>query len=223
MDVVRRKSDEAYGELRSRIMMAVLPPNALLDEKSLTEDLGIGRTPLREAVLRLEQEGLVVSMGRRGYVVASATPADLMRAYELRRELECFTAGLAAERRTPEDLARFDTFLARLVAEMDSHVDDVIWQLAADEEFHRIIAEASGNRFAQQYLSFLFGLSVRSLYVARIPVTLVQEEIDNYRSVLTAIRMRDVGAARDAMGLHLTISPMQVMADSLSGSRRRAG
>lgn len=93
MDVVRRKSDEAYGELRSRIMMAVLPPNALLlDEKSLTEDLGIGRTPLREAVLRLEQEGLVVSMGRRGYVVASATPADLMRAYELRRELECFAA-----------------------------------------------------------------------------------------------------------------------------------
>ena len=43
----RRKSDEAYGELRSRIMMAVLPPNAVLDEKSLTEDLGIGRTPLR--------------------------------------------------------------------------------------------------------------------------------------------------------------------------------
>lgn len=218
----KRKSDEAYAELRSRIMMAILPPNTVLDEKRLTEDLNIGRTPLREAVLRLEQEGLVVSMRRRGYMVASATPADLMRAYELRRELECFTAGLAAERRSADDLLKFDAFLARMEAEMAAHVEDVHWQLAADEEFHRIIAEASDNRFAQQYLSFLFGLSVRSLYVSRVPVTLVQDEIDNYRSVLTAIRMRDVAAASAAMGRHLTINPMQAMADSLSGSRRQA-
>jgi DNA-binding GntR family transcriptional regulator len=220
--MTQRKSDEAYAELRSRIMMAILPPTAVLDEKRLTEDLNIGRTPLREAVLRLEQEGLVVSMGRRGYVVASATPADLMRAYELRRELECFTAGLAAERRNLADLEKFDAFLARMEAEMEAHRDDVLWQLAADEEFHRIIAEASDNRFAQQYLSFLFGLSVRSLYVSRVPVTLVQEEIDNYRSVLTAIRMRDVAAASAAMGRHLTINPMQAMADSLSAGRRQS-
>lgn len=217
----QRKSDEAYAELRSRIMMAILPPNAVLDEKRLTEDLNIGRTPLREAVLRLEQEGLVVSMGRRGYMVASATPADMMRAYELRRELECFTAGLAAERRNLADLEKFDAFLTRMDAEMEAHRDDVHWQLAADEEFHRIIAEASDNRFAQQYLSFLFGLSVRSLYVSRVPVTLVQEEIDNYRSVLTAIRMRDVAAASAAMGRHLTINPMQAMADSLAAGRRQ--
>jgi DNA-binding GntR family transcriptional regulator len=220
--MTQRKSDEAYAELRSRIMMAILPPNAVLDEKRLTEDLNIGRTPLREAVLRLEQEGLVASMGRRGYVVASATPADLMRAYELRRELECFTAGLAAERRNLADLEKFDAFLTRMEAEMEAHRDDVLWQLAADEEFHRIIAEASDNRFAQQYLSFLFGLSVRSLYVSRVPVTLVQEEIDNYRSVLTAIRMRDVAAASAAMGRHLTINPMQAMADSLSACRRQS-
>ena len=65
-------------------------------------------------------------------------------------------------------------------------------------------------------------MSVRSLYVSRVPVTLVQDEIDNYRSVLTAIRMRDVAAASAAMGRHLTINPMQAMADSLSGSRRQA-
>ncbi|MEZ5796478.1 MAG: GntR family transcriptional regulator [Paracoccaceae bacterium] len=218
----KRKSDEAYGELRRRIMMAELPPNALLDERRLTEDLGVGRTPLREAVLRLEQEGLVTSMGRRGYVVASATPADLMRAYELRRELECLTAALAADRRNAADLARFDAFLTRIETEMPTHEDDVSWQLAADEEFHRIVAEASDNRFARQYLDFLFGLSVRSLYVARVPVTLVRDEIDTYRSVLTAIRMRDAAAARAAMQQHLTINPMQAIADSMAGTRRGA-
>ncbi len=91
----KRKSDEAYTELRRQIIVAELPPNSLIDEKALVEELGVGRTPLREAVLRLEQQGLVVSLGRRGYVVAGASKADLMRGYELRRELECFTAGLS--------------------------------------------------------------------------------------------------------------------------------
>lgn len=212
-----RKSDHAYTEMRRRIMTAELPPNSLIDERALQEDLGIGRTPLREAILRLEQEGLVISLGRRGYLVADASPADLMRGYELRRELECFTAGLAAERRTTEDLERFDAFLARVDAELDANNDNVVWQLATDEEFHRIIAQASDNRFAEQYLAFLFGLSVRSLYVAKVPITMVRDELDSYRSVLTAIRMRDVAAARAAMGNHLTVNPMQAIFDTLTG------
>jgi len=212
-----RKSDHAYTELRRRIMTAELPPNSLIDEKALLEDLGIGRTPLREAVLRLEQEGLVTSLGRRGYLVADASPADLMRGYELRRELECFTAGLAAERRTQEDLDRFEAFLAGVDAELDANNDNIAWQLAKDEEFHHIIARASDNRFAEQYLNFLLGLSVRSLYVAKVPITMVRDELDSYRSVLTAIRMRDVAAARAAMGTHLTVNPMQAIFDTLTG------
>lgn len=217
----KRKSDEAYGELRRRIVMADLPPGALLDEKALTESLNIGRTPLREAVLRLEQEGLVTSLGRRGYVVASATPADMMRIYEMRREIECFTAGLAAERRTQDDLDRFDAFLTRIEQGLSGPSPGEAWELAADEEFHRIIAQASDNRFAQQYLAFLFGLSVRTLYVSRIPVTMVRDEIASYRKVLTAIRMRDPAAARAAMAHHLTINPLQAMAESLGGVKRQ--
>lgn len=216
-----RKSDEAYAELRRRIMVAELPPNSLIDEKSLVEDLGVGRTPLREAVLRLEQEGLVVSMGRRGYVVAGASPADLMRGYELRRELECFTAGLAAERRTAEDLERFDAFLNRITGEIDQHDRDVSWHLAADEEFHGIIAQASDNRFARRFLASLYGLSVRSLYVSQVPITLVKDEIDTYRAVLNAIRMRDAPAARAAMAEHLTVGPIQ-MQSSASTRQKKA-
>lgn len=216
----KRKSDEAYAELRRRIMLAELPPNSLIDEKMLVEDLGVGRTPLREAVLRLEQEGLVVSMGRRGYVVAGATPADLMRGYELRRELECFTAGLAAARRTVEDLERFDVFLARIEAEIDAHDGDVIWQLAADEEFHRLIAQASDNHFAQRFLASLYGLSVRSLYVSQVPITFVKDEIETYHAVLNAIRMRDAAAARVAMAQHLTVSPIQATTEALAKRRK---
>lgn len=207
----KRKSDDAYTELRRRIITAELPPNSLLDEKALQEDLDCGRTPLREAILRLTQEGLAVSMGRRGYAVAGASPADLRQGYELRRELECFIAGVAAERRTDEDLARLDAFLARAEAQMATQEDDMAWQLAVDEEFHSLVARASDNRFAQQYLAYLFGLSVRSLYVSRVPITFVREELGAYRAVIDAIRAQDVAKARSAMAQHLTVSPVQAI------------
>ncbi|MCT8329080.1 GntR family transcriptional regulator [Albidovulum sediminis] len=208
----KRKSDEAYGELRRRIMLAELPPNSLLDEKTLQQSLDCGRTPLREAILRLAQEGLVTSMGRRGYAVAGATPEDLQRGYELRRELECFIAGLAAERRTPQDMDRLDAFLAKIEAEMESCEGNVAWELAIDEEFHSLIARASGNQFAQRYLDSLYGLSVRSLYVSQVPITFVREEFDTYRLLIDAVRRRDSAAARAAMTAHLTVSPIKAIA-----------
>lgn len=207
-----RKSDEAYGELRRRIMLAELPPNSLLDEKALQLSLDCGRTPLREAILRLAQEGLVMSMGRRGYAVASATPEDLQRGYELRRELECFIAGLAAERRTPEDLAQLDAFLAKVQAEMEAEAGKVSWELGVDERFHALVAQASGNPFAQRYLESLYGLSVRSLYVSQVPITFVRDEFGAYCAVVNAIRMCDPAAARKAMAGHLTVSPIKAIA-----------
>ena len=216
----KRKSDEAYGELRRRIMLAELPPNSLLDEKALQQSLDCGRTPLREAILRLAQEGLVMSMGRRGYAVAGATPEDLQRGYELRRELETFIAGLAAERRTPEDMERLDAFLAKVEAEIATHEGNVTWELAIDEQFHSLIARASGNQFAQRYLDSLYGLSVRSLYVSQVPITFVRDEFDTYRQLIDAIRMRDAAAARKAMTAHLTVSPIKAIA--LRGMRYKA-
>ncbi|MFT4151550.1 MAG: GntR family transcriptional regulator [Paracoccaceae bacterium] len=221
--MIKRKSDEAHAILRQRIMCADLPPGAVIDERALIDEMGIGRTPLRESIVRLEQEGLVVSRGRRGYFVAETSPFDLFRAFELRREIECFAAARAAERRTDADLEAFDAFFARLDTEMADHAEDVAWHLEADEEFHALVAEASDNRFAGQYLSFLFGLSVRSLYLSRVPVTLAYEEMDNYRAVFDAIARRDAPAAEAAMRLHLTINPLQgLMAETSVTSLRKS-
>lgn len=212
--MTKRKSDEAYGELRRRIMLAELPPNSFLDEKALQQSLDCGRTPLREAILRLAQEGLIMSMGRRGYAVAGATPEDLQRGYELRRELETFIAGLAAKRRTPEDMELLDAFLAKVEAEIATHEGNVTWELAIDEQFHSLIARASGNQFAQRYLESLYGLSVRSLYVSQVPITFVRDEFETYRQLIDAVRMRDAVAARKAMTAHLTVSPIKAIAQS---------
>lgn len=221
--MIKRKSDEAHAILRQRIMSAELAPGAVIDDRALMEELGIGRTPLRESIVRLEQEGLVVSRGRRGYFVAETSPMDLFRAFEIRREIECFAAARAAERRNGEDLAAFDAFLARLEEELPARRADIPWNLDADEEFHRLIAAASDNRFAAQYQSFLFGLSVRSLYLSRVPVTLVDEELDSYRAMFDAIRNQDAGQAEALMRKHLTISPLQgLMNEASVASLRRS-
>lgn len=221
--MIKRKSDEAHDILRQRIMCADLPPGALVDERALMDELGIGRTPLRESIVRLAQEGLVVSQGRRGYFVAETSPLDLFRAFEIRREIECFAAARAAERRTQADIDGFDAFLARLDAELPAHRDDVPWNLEADEEFHRLIMAASDNRFAEQYQAFLFGLSVRSLYLSRVPVTLVDEEIGNYHAIFDAIGLRDVAQAEALMRKHLTINPLQgLMGETTAASLRRS-
>jgi len=80
---------------------------------------------------------------------------------------------------------------------------------------------ASDNRFAVQYQSFLFGLSVRSLYLSRVPVTLVHEEIGNYRALFRAIACRDAEEAEAMMRRHLTISPLQGLMTGASASSIR--
>lgn len=207
----KRKSDEAYELLRGRIMCAELPPGAVIDERALIEETGFGRTPLREAVLMLEHEGLVVSLDRRGYMVAETSPTDLFRAYELRLEIECFAASRAAERRTESDLAAFDALIEEARAGMRVRIGDMLWNLRVDEEFHQLVVAASDNRFAAETLRHLFGLSVRSLYVSRIPATRVVEEIENYVAVFDAIRRRDPSGAAKAMARHLVFDPSDLL------------
>src|SRR5690242_3930092 len=95
-------TERAYRELEERIVTLQLPPGTVVSEGSLSDKLGIGRTPIREALQRLARERLVVIMPRRGIVVAEENIKTQLRLIELRREIERLLAGLAARRATPE-------------------------------------------------------------------------------------------------------------------------
>jgi DNA-binding GntR family transcriptional regulator len=218
--MIKRKSDIAYARLREKIVSASLPPGAPIDEQALMAEFGVGRTPLREAVIRLSQEGLISALAGRGNIVAETSPLDLFRAFELRRQIELLCASWAAERRTPADLDAFDVFIAGLrTADASKHADRW-WNLEMDEEFHRLVAAAADNRFALDVLRRLFGLSVRSLHLSRAVVTSVAQELADYEAVFEAIRRRDAREAARAMGRHLPANPLAGLmadADRLSG------
>src|SRR3954469_21260931 len=107
-------ADRAYYAIRELIVTLELPPGAVVREPELTERLGIGRTPVREALRRLAQERLVEVFPRRGMFVTEVDARDLARLCEVRLALEPEAARLAAERATQADLAELRTLLAGL-------------------------------------------------------------------------------------------------------------
>lgn len=141
--------DVVFHTLRKSILRGHLKPDERLMEIKLSEELGVSRTPIREAIRMLQLEGLVVNVPRKGTTVAKITEKDLKEVLELREGLENFAVGLAAERIT-EDQIKVLYENAKVFEEQvrNNKTDDAeyILELAkTDEKFHALICEATGN------------------------------------------------------------------------------
>lgn len=142
--LVRSASDIATELIRTAIMDGRLEPGQRLKEKQLAHDLGISRTPVREALLILQTEGLVVSTPNRGAAVRSYDEAELLDMYDLRATLEGFAARRAAARITP---ARLDALAASCDRFAALRVDHDLLGLAKENlVFHYTIVEVAGPR-----------------------------------------------------------------------------
>ena len=159
----RLVAEQAYVELHDRIVTLRLPPGAALREDQLMAELGIGRTPLREAVKRLALENLVAVQPRRGTFVTAVEAADIANISEVRAELEGLAAALAAERLDSESHAA----AARLLHEVEelSRPDDQDWLMRFDERIHRFTWDAARNPYLSETLERYFTHSLRIWYL----------------------------------------------------------
>jgi DNA-binding GntR family transcriptional regulator len=140
----------AYEEVRAAIVESRYPPGQRLVEQRLAEELGLSRTPVREALHMLEAEGLVVSERHRGAMVRPLSPTEVVDLYGLRIRLESYAAEVATQRATEEELGRLvaaaDAFGdIRRAVDVDS-VDGVRRIHAANQEFHGAIIESARHR-----------------------------------------------------------------------------
>lgn len=127
-----------------------LPPGSRISEAQLTRQLGMSRTPVREALARLESEGMLKAAPGRGFLVAELTAGDLIDIYRVRSVLEGLAAEEAARRATRVDIARLeDTYEAMTRASAVGRDDDLA---RSNSEFHALIAEISGNAYLQAML-----------------------------------------------------------------------
>jgi DNA-binding GntR family transcriptional regulator len=193
-------ADEAYFELRDRIVTLRLPPGAALIEDELMRDLGIGRTPLREAVKRLALENLVEIRPRRGTYVTEVNVADIVHITELRAELEGYAAQLAAMRM--DDERRADA--AALRDDLDQlGASDGDSLMHVDERVHRLTWEGAGNPYLLDTLEGYFALSLRVWYLVLDRVPGLWTTVYDQRDLVTALLERDGTRARTLMREHV--------------------
>lgn len=129
--------------LRTAIIEGILKPGERLMEIQVSEELGVSRTPVREAIRKLELEGFVVMIPRRGTYVSDLSIKDINEVFEVRTALDVLAAGLAAERITYEELEQME----RLLVELGTYIEQNDMQkiVEADSEFHDLLYSASRN------------------------------------------------------------------------------
>ncbi|HEY6133351.1 MAG TPA: GntR family transcriptional regulator [Rubrivivax sp.] len=140
--------DSAYRQIRQRILDNAWPPGHRALEQEVALALGMSRTPVREAMLRLRNEGLVEVIPRHGLRVLPVSPTDMKEIYEILTALECMAAELLARRRPGEEDMKP---LVAACKAMDKALkaDDLDAWAAADERFHAQLLELAGNRQLQ--------------------------------------------------------------------------
>ncbi len=143
LDNYKPLRDVVFENIRSAIMEGTLKPGERLMEIQLAEQLGVSRTPVREAIRKLELEGLVIMLPRKGAYVASISKKDLVDILEVRIGLEGLAAYYSAERITEEGLKKIE----KISEELKEYVckNDIENILKKDEEFHNCIFESTGN------------------------------------------------------------------------------
>jgi DNA-binding GntR family transcriptional regulator len=199
-------ADRAYLHLREEIIGVALPPGTLLREEDLTRRLGIGRTPVREAVQRLHRDGFVTVIPRRGTLVSEINITDLAGIYEVRAHLESWAARLAAERAGPADRAEAEALLAELEALSPGGGYEHL--LTLDRRIHRLAYRCAQNAHLAETLDQYHNLSLRILNVAmkRYPklTPRLDDVVHDQRRLLKAIIAGDGAAAERAAAEHVT-------------------
>lgn len=188
-------ADRAYVAIRDLIVSLELPPGAVVDERGLVQRLGIGRTPVREALRRLAQEQLVEVFPRRGMFVTGVDVRDLARISEVREVLEPEAARLAAARATDED----HEALRALLDEIGSGTS----LIELDERVHRAVYRAAHNDLLEATLGQYYVLALRIWMIALDRAEGLAEAVEAHRDVLEAIVAGDARRAQSLMRDHV--------------------
>jgi DNA-binding GntR family transcriptional regulator len=192
--------DVAYDAVREAIQEGKFKSGDRISEYKIAEWLGISRTPAREALQRLENEGLLTAHPRRGLVVSSIDDDAFDQLYAVRELLEGAAAGMAAKNATEAEIAK----LGQLIESEAGQVNDPEQMYAYNRVIHDTIYRASKNPFLQKFLA----ITSDTLSAYRDVSTLVVEErrqqvVAEHREIVEAIARHDEAAARDAAANHV--------------------
>ena len=196
--------------LRDAVRRGILQPGERLMEIQLAEDLGVSRTPVREAIRKLEMEGYVIMMPRRGTYVADLSIRDINEVFEIRTSLESLASGLAAERINEDELEK----LQRLLVEIGAYIKsgDMESIVRTDTEFHDLLYQASRNTRLVGIISNLREQLTRFRTTSMSFPGRLKATLEEHRKSVEAIAQGDEKAARKAAEHHMEKSEQTLLA-----------
>jgi GntR family transcriptional regulator, rspAB operon transcriptional repressor len=193
--------ETAYEKIKQQITACEFRPGDYLNEAELSERLGIGRTPVHQAIDRLMMEGLVQVMPRKGIIVTPVSLEDVLQTIDVRLLNECHCVRLAAERASEEDIRTLDGILARAEAELPRRNAERLMRL--DREFHGAIAQSSRNAVLADVLGRLHDKSLRFWILSLNTQGHHARVHTQHRAIFDAIHAHDAVAAESAMRDHI--------------------
>ncbi|MBD9627080.1 GntR family transcriptional regulator [Ensifer sp. ENS06] len=203
-------SETAYGLLKDRLISAKYVPGQFLQETQITADLGLGRTPVNHALHRLQQEGLVEIIPRKGILVRAESLTEIYVALEARMVVEPYCAGLCAERLTAANLEELEKISAEY--ERVRITSDKARLMELDRQFHTKIAEISGNNLIADFLRSVHERMSRIWFLPLWQFHDFSLTGNEHDSILNTIRERDGNAAKAAMAEHIESLRQRIMA-----------
>ena len=174
-----------YEELRNLILTGKIKPGTRMMEIELAEDMGVSRTPIREAIRKLEKEGLVVIEPRKGAYASEVSVKDMEDILEVRANLEGLAAYLAAERMTDTEKKQLNEIKEKFKeAVVEGNMADMI---SCDTKFHRMIVDSSGNNHLIHMVEQLQELVLRFRYIYYKDFKRAEDMIPEHQSIYEEI------------------------------------
>ena len=203
-------ADRAYAGLRDRIVTLAIPPGGPIYEDALRRELGLGRTPLREAIKRLALENLVVVLPRRGTFASDINTADLTWISDVRAVLEGHAAFRAAELLTPDHELVRRTLAAELEERRDCTDAEIL--MALDARVHRFVHRAAANPYLEETLARYLNLSLRIWHLALGRLPHLAARVHDHDDLLAAIGDREPERARLVIVEHIETFAAEIRA-----------
>ena len=190
-----------YEELKMQILKGSIIPGTRMMEVELAEEMGVSRTPIREAIRKLEKEGLVTIEPRRGAYASMISTEDMVEILEVRQDLEGLAAYFAANRMTDEQMAE--------LKEVSNNYNEAVKRgkmedmIKYDTRFHHIIVESCRNKILVQMIEQLQELVLRFRYIYYDNFRRAENMPEEHEAIVAAISEGDADKARAAADIHI--------------------
>ena len=199
-NVQSRLASDVYEQILSAILSGHIAPGERIVQEKIAAEINVSRTPVREALLRLEQEGILEISGRSGFTIRKVTPEEVGQIYQAREAVEGYAARLVSEAANAAQFLRIEKVILREEKLSSQNVEDYFH---ANKRIHRAIVEETGNRYMLEQFDGIWNRGISFRLFAAIDTVNLTKSLAEHHVLLDAIKSGTPDQAQRAMILHI--------------------